>query len=263
MGGRISEVADSWALRQKVPVAQIGRAGLRRAPEHKGYTPTGLGYGFARAANNPTGRITGVELRFGYRPGNAGNRGSRNGSPDQGGIMRASYPRINKPRSIPVSALAGALGGLAASWVMNEFQSLWATVSKEVFNHKEKKSSGDDATVKTAKAISQHLLAHRLTEAEKKWTGPAVHYAFGALVGAAYGVLTEVAPVAQRGYGTAYGAAVWLAADEIAVPAFGLGKPPSKNPPSAHIQGLASHLVYGITTDLTRRAIHRVAIRGK
>lgn len=188
------------------------------------------------------------------------NNSRRRASNNTGGQIvklacyRKSYRK--RARSLPVSVIAGALGGLAASYVMNQFHSAWTTVSKKSSGEPETKASGDDATVKTAKALSEHLLDHRLTEAEKKWAGPAVHYAFGTLVGAAYGVLSEVLPVSKRGYGVAYGAAVWLAADEIAVPALRLAGR-SKPSMSTHIQGLTSHLVYGLTTDLTKRTIDR------
>src|SRR5207248_211947 len=102
-------------------------------------------------------------------------------------------------------------------------------------------------------------LGHRLAPAKKKPAGSAVHYAFGTLVGAAYGALAEAVPLSSRAYGTLYGAAVWLAADEIAVPALGLGERPTRTPPIAHVKALASHLVYGLTTDLTRRTIQRAA----
>jgi uncharacterized membrane protein YagU involved in acid resistance len=117
---------------------------------------------------------------------------------------------------------------------------------------------GDDATVKTAKKISTTLFNKQLTQQEKQWAGPAVHYGFGALAGAAYGVLAEVSPSAGIGLGTTFGTALWLAADEIAVPAFGLSGPPSTYPESVHARALASHLVYGVVTDVTRRAARRV-----
>lgn len=93
---------------------------------------------------------------------------------------------------------AGALGGLVASWVMNQYQSALSSVS-EAAGRKERErkgktdpppqepSSGDDATVKTAKAISSKLFQHALTDDQKQWAGPLVHCAFGTSLGALYG----------------------------------------------------------------------------
>jgi putative membrane protein len=163
-------------------------------------------------------------------------------------------------RTLAKSLIAGAVGGLAASYVMNQFQSLWTVVTQEMSKREgdqQQSSGGEDATVKTAEAISERVFRHELTGAEKKWAGSAVHYAFGTLIGAMYGVLAETVPAAGSGHGTAFGTAVWLAADEIGVPALGLAQAPSQTPASSHVKALASHLVYGFTTDLTRRTIQR------
>jgi hypothetical protein len=158
------------------------------------------------------------------------------------------------------SLIAGAVGGLAASYAMNQFQSLWTAVTEEMSKRQgdpQQSSGGEDATVKTAEAISERVFHRELTDAEKKWAGPAVHYAFGTLMGAVYGVLAETVPAAGSGHGAAFGTAVWLTVDEIGVPALGLAQPPSQTPASSHIKALASHLVYGVTTDLTIRTIRR------
>lgn len=157
------------------------------------------------------------------------------------------------------TASAGALAGLAASWVMNQFQSLWAKAAKELSTNsgtgQESGGEGEDATVKTAEALSHKLFCHELAGEEKKWAGPVVHYSFGTLVGAVYGVLAESVPATRAGSGAVYGTIVWLVADEIGVPVFGLSKPSWEAPASSHARALASHLVYGISADLARRFI--------
>jgi putative membrane protein len=73
----------------------------------------------------------------------------------------------------------------------------------------------------------------------------------------AYGALAELSPTVAAGAGVPFGAALWLAADELAVPALGLSKPLPEYPPSVHANALAAHLVYSLTTDLVRRAVRR------
>lgn len=55
-------------------------------------------------------------------------------------------------------------------------------------------------------------------------------------------------------------AGIVLQEDEkkVAVPALGLSKKPAEYPAAVHAQALASHLVYGLTTDLVRRGLLRV-----
>lgn len=162
---------------------------------------------------------------------------------------------------------AGLCAGLIASWTMNEFQMLWSKLAEEAEQaggkkKKKKKSSdedsGDDATVKTAEAISEGVFDHELTKSEKKVAGPAVHYAMGAMSGAIYGVAAELAPVVTLGAGVPFGTAVWLIADEAALPVLGLSKSPTEFPLSTHAYALASHFVYGLTTEIVRRTVRSI-----
>jgi putative membrane protein len=164
--------------------------------------------------------------------------------------------------------LAGLLAGLAASWAMNQFQTGWSKwsaclkVSQPTLTAQPSRKQSQEeqlpATVKAASAVSKRLFNHQLTDQEKPLAGSAVHYGFGAAMGALYGVLAEMAPWATSAAGIPFGAGLWLVADETAVPAFGLGEPLMKTPASLHVYSLVSHLVYGLTTELTRRAMRRL-----
>lgn len=163
---------------------------------------------------------------------------------------------------------AGLVGGLVASWTMNQFQALLSKASEageksqgDRGTQKQKpqeSKEGDDATVKAASAIAETVFDHKLTKSEKKIAGPAVHYTFGTLTGGLYGAAAEVAPVVGTAAGLPFGAIFWLVADEAAVPALGLSKSPAEYPLSTHASALASHFVYGLTTDIVRRAVRRV-----
>jgi uncharacterized membrane protein YagU involved in acid resistance len=85
-----------------------------------------------------------------------------------------------------------------------------------------------------------------------------MHYGFGAVVGAAYGATAEVIPATSAGIGVPFGAAVWVGADEIAVPALGIGKPRNEVPFSKHLYAFLSHVVFGATTELSRRGIRKL-----
>ena len=92
---------------------------------------------------------------------------------------------------------------------------------------------------------------------EVETAGTAVHYAFGISMGALYGVGAEFVPMITAGRGVPFGISVWLGADEGVVPALGLSKSPKEYPLSVHAYSLASHAVYGLTTELVRRAIRK------
>ncbi len=151
-------------------------------------------------------------------------------------------------------AIAGLIGGLVASFVMGEFQTLVSALSEEEKKPKKKKED-EPANVKTAEAISENVFDHKLKKSEKEPAGEAVHYAMGATSGLIYGIASEIAPVTTVGLGIPFGAAVWLAADDVIIPALGLAKPATEYPLSTHAYALSLHLVYGLTTDLVRRGV--------
>lgn len=150
-----------------------------------------------------------------------------------------------RSREMIAGALAGLAAGLVASFVMERFQA--ALPSPE--------GDEDPATVKAADALSRSSRGEPLDEREKVPAGEAVHYAFGAAVGLAYGVLARIEPRVTAASGLAMGVGVAMLADEIAVPALGLGKPPAQTPSSTHAYSLASHLVFGLVAERTRRAV--------
>ena len=178
---------------------------------------------------------------------------------------------------------AGLAGGLVASWTMNRFQDVWSKLAKSIeawphyefqnvwgeFSEGLEKSSDeaskpnptpewqDDTTVRAASAISERLFVHKLTPSEKKIAGPAVHYILGTGVGGLYGAAAEIAPKVTAGKGLPFGAAFWLVVDEGAVPLLGLSKGPTAYPLSTHAYALSSHFVYGLTTEVVRRAVRK------
>ena len=166
---------------------------------------------------------------------------------------------------------AGLIGGLVASWTMNRFQDGWSRLSQgnqrspsgqRLLRSRQPESAEqrivepeDDTTVKTASAISEGVFDHKLTQREKKIAGTAVHYALGTGVGGLYGAVAEVAPNVTTGAGLPFGAVFWLVVDEGAVPILSLSKGPTQYPLATHVYALASHFVYGVTTELVRRVV--------
>ncbi len=173
---------------------------------------------------------------------------------------------------------AGAAGGLVAALVMNQFQALWSKLAEGVershgaqslqqgspdhgvareLQEKGSDEEEDDAAERIASAISEKVFDHRLTDREKDAAGTLVHYVFGATTGAMYGGMAEVLPEVTTATGLPFGAFIWLTADEGVVPALGLSKSPAEYPLKTHAYALASHFVYGLTTEMVRRAVRR------
>jgi hypothetical protein len=163
-------------------------------------------------------------------------------------------------RALWKGAVAGLAGGLAAAWTMNQFQAALSKLEHSANGGAgtESEPKGDDATVKAASAVSESVAGQPLSEDEKRIAGPVVHYVFGSTIGALYGAAAEMMPLTSRAWGLPFGAAVWVGADEIGVPAAGLSEAPTRIPASTHASALAAHLVYGATTDGVRRLVRAI-----
>ena len=177
--------------------------------------------------------------------------------------MNSREARANKGPSVWKGVAAGAIGGLVASWVMEEFQSAWFKVATRLQSqdNTETSNSEEPATVKAAEMVSENLFGHHLQKDDKAWAGNAVHYATGGTSGAVYGAAVELVPRLAAGAGLPFGTAVWLVIDEGAVPLLGLSKGPTEYPVSTHVYALASHFVYGLTTETVRRALRSSVLR--
>jgi uncharacterized membrane protein YagU involved in acid resistance len=162
---------------------------------------------------------------------------------------------FRKRRENPwLGAGAGLIGGLAGSFAIGGFLHLWAKVTKSNLEQK-----GAESTVKAANYVSRKVFDHELEEEQKPKAGSAVHFAFGSLVGAAYGAAASANSKVSTTIGLPFGASVYAGAHAAAVPALGLSDPPSRARMKDEVGEVLGHLVYGVVTDLTRRAVIRVA----
>ena len=170
--------------------------------------------------------------------------------------------------------VAGAIGGLVASWVMNifmadagpEIQHLATKMDGSAARQQQSDSRHDDqpkddqpkedATMKAADSVVSTITGGRhLSMEAKQKGGPVVHYAFGGLMGALYGLAAEYSSLARAGFGTAFAGALFAGADLWAVPALHLSGSTGDAPVSSLATPFAAHMVYGVTTEGVRRLL--------
>ena len=171
---------------------------------------------------------------------------------------------------------SGLAAGIVATLVMDQFlklatssqkaiekqiklaegESEWAVAHEEVMEE-QRAEQQEDSTEIVARKIAETAGRH-LTPETKKTAGRAVHYSFGTLVGVIYACTAELVPEATTGAGTAFGTALFLAADEIAVPAFRLAPPPTRQPASDQLEHWAAHVVYGATLEIARTILRKL-----
>ncbi len=170
-------------------------------------------------------------------------------------------------RSLWKGIIAGAAGGLAASWVMGQVHGIAGKTSEKVmpkdkFRELQRASAdAQEATAKVAERVVRPLLGRRLRQSERERAKPIVHYAFGSTVGALYGALAEYAPFVRKFAGAPFGAAVFAGADQFALPALNLTKSPREYPLAMHGTELGAHVIYGMTLEGVRWVVRKI-LRG-
>jgi putative membrane protein len=159
------------------------------------------------------------------------------------------------------NVVAGLIGGLVASYVMEEFQHGLQRVmapggaADGGGGQQHRQPQSEPATYKAADAVTHAITGHDLAKKDKPTGGSLVHFAFGGAVGAMYGAAAAQQDDVTAWGGVPFGATVWLVADELGVPLAGLSRKPTDYPLSSHASALAAHLVYGATTEGVRRLL--------
>ncbi len=177
--------------------------------------------------------------------------------------------------------VVGAIGGVVGTWAMATSQELWNRIGFAWADDTEDRSEWarrlghagegrgrhaqgeprshhheETAGHRAVGALVKRATGRRATAREKEVGGSLLHYGFGAVAGAVYGALAQEWPGVTMGKGTAYGAAVWLAADEVAMPMTGFAPSPTETPPERHAYALWGHLAFGIALEMTRRLLN-------
>lgn len=163
--------------------------------------------------------------------------------------------------------VAGIVGGLAGTWAMSEFQGLWSRVvdgyespssaGRHDARDWQEKSEDENANELVAQTLARWTVGRALTRDELAVAAATVHYTFGAAMGAMYGAAAESSRAARTGAGAGFGTALWVAADEIAMPVLGLSEPTHNREWDLHAQSFAAHLVFGVTTEIVRDGVRR------
>jgi putative membrane protein len=189
-------------------------------------------------------------------------------------VLLHLFTRRRRPNVLRGLA-TGITAGIVATLIMDQFQKISAAgqkaaekqirlahhesaeaIERDQQQQEQQAEQQEDSTEIVARKIAK-AAGKDLPQEEKKKAGQAVHYAFGTLMGAVYGVAAELVPEVTTGGGTAYGTLLFLGAHEVAVPAFQLSPPPTETPTRDHLQHWAAHVVYGGSLELVRSIMRR------
>jgi hypothetical protein len=162
---------------------------------------------------------------------------------------------IEAPISRCVFALRGiwygAAGGLMGAAAMILFADGWNCLAGRrrirLGTEEEAEAAGKVVDIVTRRVLHTHLRPDMRQQAVMVF-----HFAFGTLAGAAYGAVAVSLPAITAGAGAPFGAVEWLLGNKLTAPQFGLLKPRRRYSKQERLQTLASHVVFGVVTEMTR-----------
>jgi putative membrane protein len=146
-------------------------------------------------------------------------------------------------RSLAKGLLAGLIGGLAATAAK--------TLAEKVYPPRTHGEPEPPAV------LAEKLAGHPLEGSTKVAAEESIHWAFGALAGAAYGALAEYYPAATAKEGASFGLALAAMTHETALPAMGLSAPAEEQTTRERTSEMSTHVVFGLVTETVRRTVRK------
>ncbi|WP_406053134.1 hypothetical protein [Kribbella sp. NBC_00889] len=113
------------------------------------------------------------------------------------------------------------------------------------------------APAQVGKRLYEGLFRRELPDRTAALVNNVMHWGFGILNGAVYGVLAGSVPVPKSRYGAPFGAGVW-GSGYVTLPAAGLYEPIWKYDRRVLAKDLSAHLVYGLSTAAVFRTLDYV-----
>jgi putative membrane protein len=142
-------------------------------------------------------------------------------------------------RSLLKGFLAGAIGGLAGAAAKAAAEAVYPPRTQ--------------GQIAPPAVLVNRMAGRSLSETEEEVSVQAIHWGFGALAGGVYGALAEYQPVVTRRLGASFGLALCGITHVSALPMMGLTESPGDQPAREHASEVVTHVIYGVTTELTRR----------
>ncbi len=151
-----------------------------------------------------------------------------------------------KEISLLKGLLAGVAGGLAGSAAK--------VLAEKLFPPRTQGQPAPPALVVERVA---HAAGQQPSEETKQVGAQGLHWGFGTLLGGVYGVAAELTPKVTSWRGSVFGLTVNRFAHQGLLPGINLVEPVDQQPAQERVSEWVSHVIYGVTTDLVRRAVRK------
>jgi hypothetical protein len=149
----------------------------------------------------------------------------------------------------------GAFAGLAGAAAMHGFRLAWEAAIRRQPEHAIF-GFDEEADVNSSRVLCRILLRRTISRSAARKTGIALHYLYAAMIGGCYFVLASRKPQLRSASGTAFGAVLWLVADEIPITLSRISDPFNKSAAS-HAAALSAHLLFGAVVEAIHGLSHQ------
>lgn len=150
-------------------------------------------------------------------------------------------------KSLAKGMLAGVAGGLVATVAKNMVERIYPP-----------QANAEPAFSSVSERVVEHVSGDILPPDSEPVAAETLHWAFGALVGAAYGGLAEFYPAATAKDGASFGIALGSLMHEGALPALGLSAPQEDQTLRERASEFSSHMVFGVVAENVRRVVRKL-----
>lgn len=152
------------------------------------------------------------------------------------------------PLGAIVRGFVAGVAGTAAQDLFFAFTRRWQPNNEGIFDPPEPQASDEQATQTVARRAVEGFMK-RGPIRNKRRAGKLVHYGYGGMWGALYGLgMASYPSMATFPIALSYGAAVWMVSDNFIVPMFRLAAWPQRYPVRTHAYAIAAHLAYAAGT---------------
>lgn len=155
-------------------------------------------------------------------------------------------------------AVAGLAGTAALTFAMQRGPQLMEEklgVTPQMDATPEQREAPEDPTGELAERVASGVLDTELDDETRATAGQALHWGYGAMWGAYYGVMQSSLRWPFLLHGSIFGMTVATVASTL-VPAMGLAAPPTKQPATVSAMQTVNHLIYGWVVALVFRIIN-------
>ena len=154
------------------------------------------------------------------------------------------------------SILASVLKGICERWLQRVAEALWppTEAQKQLVGADPSGRPENMPPAVIADRVARQFGRGPLDDRSKLRVQNVIHYTFGALFGAGYGVAAEVIPIVTTGIEVPAGAGLYAVTHATVLPLLGIQEAPGRLPRSAVAWELTSHLGFGLTLEVGRRS---------